>query len=892
MKIPSRYFIFLLLLITLFLSLPHINATKAETVDLLPKCTGTKCFSELTDLSVSNDGSFLLIIDSGAEPYVQKVNIDFGMASSSSIIPLDDANPTNIPLKIGISKDAKKAFVFSSENRLISNSSSGEFDIFSRLNEPGRNSTLLTQVDQGTDCRCSTSTYFDDISLVCVSGTLDCSNALPDAVCSCDKLNFLNSCTARANGVKKFTKGECSSTSNLTCSSDSQCPTGTCPDGMTFKKFTCTTSMCTLTTFSSDPCTAAPDASCKCTSGAYFDGSTCVSGTLDCTGIAEDTVCGCNNLNFLNNCISRANGIKTFTKGACGSDAGLSCTSDSQCPLGTCSNGPTFKRFTCTNNECMPITFSSDPCFSTSTADCRCSSGAIFDGQNCVAETLKCTGVADDPICSCDNLNFLNNCIAKANGVKKFTKGACGSDSGLNCASDSQCPVGTCPAGSKFKRFTCTGGKCVQIVFSVDPCSSSDGFDTSLYRIIDLENNSVTRLTPTTKSTNSQKESIIVLNFLDSEGERIIAGTEDEDSPKLLLIEAKTGRIERKPPPLPGIIKSIEMSPNFGRAVITFKDDLAQTISIFSPKVKELNQFDIPSKIIFKADEFLSMIDFDLLGSKAVVSSLDGNHILHVLNLIENRLIIRFLNNDVRGQTLSTISLDGSTAISAGNNNEGGKITVYKVSIGNLRKPRIIKFVSLNDISNVLDVQITPDNDKVLLLVLKENEKRLKVLSIHDLSLLCEFVVSSDVQSSFLLADPFGRYYLTPNFKDDSVSIVSDLKVGPVLRSIIPLKGSKSGGTQFNISGFIDPDVFTDKVKVCFGGSTICSNSTTISNDGKTITGTTPRFPKAGVTSVTLIAEKKPNISTASSSSSQCPVKIITETKYERMFQFESEREP
>ena len=612
---------------------------------------------------------------------------------------------------------------------------------------------------------------------------------------------------------------------------------------------------------------------------------------IDCTGNISDTVCGCDNHNFVNSCIARANGIKKFTKGECGVNANISCISDSQCPNGTCPNGSIFKRFTCTGNKCTLIPFSTDPCFIT-TKDCKCPSGSFFDEMDCMTGTLKCPNISD-PVCSCNNLDFLNSCVARANGIKIYTKGNCGSKTNLNCTTDSQCPSDTCPNGRKFKKFNCLFGKCIPIEFSIDPCSSSS----SVVRIIDLTNNSIKNFTPTSFSktssstTDNNEQSVSTVSFFDAEGKKLLASNEDTKDSKLLLINSETGEIEKKPS-IPGVLKSIELTPDFKKAVVTFKDTFAHSIGILNTKTKELIKFDIPQSIFFKIDEFLNMADIDLFSDKAVVSSLDGEHVLHILNLKDNRLTIKFLKvqkKNLEGPTHSTISPDGTIAVSVGNNIDENEIVVYKLNIQNVRLPKILKISNFQDGSKALDVLITPDNNKIVILTQKENEKKLKILSLEDLSLLCEFTVSTDTDSSFLLSEPYGRYLLSPNFKTNSVSLISDLQTGPVFRSIIPNKGPKKGGTQFTIDGFIDQSIFTSNVKVCFGNKNICSSSTTISNDGKTIIGTTPKFPRPSFTDIILIAEKNSNVFTTPTSSGfvQCTKDVNKETVYKKAFKFE-----
>lgn len=655
----------LFFLTVVFLIIYTTFITKAETIDLLPSCTGQKCLLNLTDIAISMDGSFSLILDSSTNPYIKRVNILSGMVTDSVIIPLNESNPDSNSLKIGISKNDKKAFIYSL-NDGKKTTSSGSYS-FSLHNKQG---ILL---EQTTNCLCS--------------------------------------------------------------------------------------------------------------SGSYFDGVSCTNGTLDCTDNAIDIVCGCNNLNYLNICVAMATGVKRFTKGECGTGNNFSCTVDSHCPLGNCSNGGTFK------------------------------------------------------------------------------------------------------------GFTCASGKCKQIEFSIDPCSSpsssgSSSFSSSVINIIDLTNNSVKTITPVLKN---EKKSISTITFLDFQGENLIASNDDIDSPTFLIANSLDGKII-KTFSSPAIAKSIELSPNFRKAVITFKGDSAQTIGILNTKSRELTNLDIPGSIIFKIDEFLSMIDFNLTSDKAVASSLGGRHVLHLLDTINNRLTIKFLGKSGEGQTLSTIDNAGSIVVSVANNPAENGIVVYKLDSSNMRLPKILKTANFNDGSSVLDVVISPDNTKVLILIQKENEKKLKFLNLNDLSLLCEIKISDDIQNTFLASDPYGKYLLIPNFESDSVSLISDLQTGPIIKSITPNEGTKEGGTQFTIAGYVDPLIFTNNVKVCFRNNKFCSTSVVVLNEGKTITGITPKFPRASLVDVILTAEKKSGLlipPSSSSSSIQCTKEVNTETIYKRAFKFE-----
>ncbi|MBI2995840.1 MAG: hypothetical protein HYY52_03950 [Candidatus Melainabacteria bacterium] len=645
-----------------------IASVKAEVVSSIPRCIEDRCLNNITDLSVSSDGSFFLIVDSSKKPYVRKFNFSSNMINHEVLIPLRGENLDLNVLKIGISKDKNKALVSA-----ISSESS----------------TLLQQVNQGTSCKCSSGNYFDEAS--CVVGTLTCPST-QDAVCGCDNQNYLNSCIARANGIKKYTKANCGFQSNLACISDDQCPLSSCNDGRKYKQFTCTAS--------------------SSSSGAM----------------------------------------------------------------------------------CILITFSSDPCSSSS------SSGAT---------------------------------------------------------------------------------------------SSSSSGSFPIIQIIDLTNNSVSAVNPFSSDSSGvrtlyfAKKGITAASFNDNEGKKLIVSDDDEKSPQFVIASTSTEKIEKEIS-IPDNAKSIEFAPDFKEAVITFSEAFAESIGIFINRTRKLIKFDIPAKISSKVDEILSRIKFDLGSTKAVASSFGGRHVLHILDLLNNKLIIRFLGTEVEGKTISTLSQDGKIAVSVANVVDESGIIVYKLDTFDLKLARILKSVEFNDVSNVLGVDITPDNNNVLVLAQKDSQRKIKVLNLIDLSLVCEYSIGEGSENSSLISDPYGRYLIVPDFQDSTITSITELQPGPILKSIAPIKGPLSGGTEFTIDGFIDPSIFTKNIKVCFRSNKFCSSSVSISDDGKTITGITPKFVSMTFADLILIAEPKTNVSFNSSSGGiQCNKQIVSKSVYSKAFKFE-----
>ncbi len=755
------------------------SSSQSEEMTSIPQCVNSVCFSNPTDIAVSHDGSFFLVVNSGDSPFLRKVSLLDGVITNDVTIPLAGNADASSVLMVSISNDNKKALVYG----ITAGSSNNDARVLKNK--------LYFQTEQGTACQCPLNTYFN--GTLCVTGMLTCSD-LSDAVCGCNNLNYLNSCTAQANGVKTFTKAACGTTATLSCSNDSQCPSGTCRNGNTFMNYTCTGAMCQLVQFSNEPCTSSSSSS------------------------------------------------------------------------------------------------------SGSNSDCRCSSGAYFDGTNCVSGTLDCTEAVQDSVCSCDNLNFINSCVAMANGYKLFTKGTCGTVSNLSCSSDSQCPPGTCPKGENYNKYTCTNNKCVLASFSEEPClntASSSGGTSQQYvvvNVVDLTDNTVKSFIPI-KSLNNDKQNVTAVSFFNDEGSKLLAGTDNSGVTQLIVINSATGDVENNFP-LPGAAKSIEFAySNFERGVITFKDTFAQSVGILNGRTKEITKLDTPDNIFFSVGEFLEHISFDRLGGKGVISSFDGRHVVHFLDLNEVKLTIVFLdkNKRIQGKTISRITSDGNTVISVGGVSQRGKMVVYKLDSTTLKHPTIVKKVTFNADGRISDVKITPDNSTVLILTVGSNGKNIRVLNLKDLSVSCNYSLSESTKDSHLSVDPYGRYFATTDPDKEEVSLITGLKSGIVFKDISPNSVPMSGGVLFSIDGFIDPDLFlNEKIKVCFDDPGICADSVQVLDDGMVITGVTPGFSEAGLKSVSISVKRKEELLDNSDAESiSCPKKINNFIKVNKVFKVE-----
>ena len=255
-------------------------------------------------------------------------------------------------------------------------------------------------------------------------------------------------------------------------------------------------------------------------------------------------------------------------------------------------------------------------------------------------------------------------------------------------------------------------------------------FNKDFIYLLNLSDNSVREL-------NIEGEVIKNISFLDEEGNKLVATNENSSSPKLLLIDAQTLAIE-KTIPLPDIGDTITVTPSRDMVLILFKNVLTQTLCIYEISSKRLYRFDLPNFFFFAVDEFLNKIGFDQNGNKAILSSLDGIHVLHLVDLKKVKFDIKVLSKKARGKTLSTLNKEGTSIISAGQNNSKNEAIIYKSIISNHKKPIIIKRVHLKGITALNDMFLSDENKTVLLFAQKETKPTVLVLNLKDLSIKCE----------------------------------------------------------------------------------------------------------------------------------------------------------
>ena len=274
-------------------------------------------------------------------------------------------------------------------------------------------------------------------------------------------------------------------------------------------------------------------------------------------------------------------------------------------------------------------------------------------------------------------------------------------------------------------------------------------------------------------------EKISAVDFLDKEGGEIIISATTDKKDNLTVINTETNEIE-KTIELGELASSIIVSPDFKKAVITYGNTLFQSVSSYDISKHSIKTLDTPQSIFFQTEGFVNENKFDSSGNKTVLSSEGGIHVLYFLDLNnddlfspeDEKLTIRVLDKGLEGHTKSAITSDGKIAISTGSISEnfiGFKI--YKVLLTS--KFPILKSEIINDDSIVLDLDISPDQTKTYVLVLKEGKKLLKIFSNENLSLIKELPIANGGNMDRLILDPNGKFAISTNTQDQ-VSVISN----------------------------------------------------------------------------------------------------------------------
>ncbi|MBI1858653.1 MAG: hypothetical protein HYR97_06040, partial [Candidatus Melainabacteria bacterium] len=372
----------------------------------------------------------------------------------------------------------------------------------------------------------------------------------------------------------------------------------------------------------------------------------------------------------------------------------------------------------------------------------------------------------------------------------------------------------------------------------------------STLKIVDLTNNSVKNITSGTDENNN----ITAVSFTNEDGSKFLATSSNSKTYNLFTINTNTDTVENTTS-LPDEAGSIATTPDFRKVAIAFKNVFTQSIAIYDIESNRLTRFDTPEDIFFKVDDLVIKGDFDIQGN-SLISTVSGNHALVYLNTRDNNLTIKILDNKLDGQSLGTISRDGNTGIICGSflkDPRGFKL--YKINLAN-NSFKIEDSIKVEDGSNVLDIDITPDQNKILVLTSQSGNKTLKVFNLTDLSPIKDIVLSSDTTNSVLVVDPNGDFGISLNPQSEKpINIITNVTEGPIFKTITPNKISQNGGTPFIVEGFINPKIFSfDDTNVCFGNKNFCATNIKVSEDGTQISGLSPETKTTGITDLILTA--------------------------------------
>jgi hypothetical protein len=107
-------------------------------------------------------------------------------------------------------------------------------------------------------------------------------------------------------------------------------------------------------------------------------------------------VCGCNNKTYSNTCVAQSAGILQWTDGEC---SRLTSPEDSESLLAIF---PTYA-----------------PSFEPTLSQ------ACYDESQDNVDRTKCDDTFGHEVCGCDGKSYMDSCVARNSGLKKWTDGAC-----------------------------------------------------------------------------------------------------------------------------------------------------------------------------------------------------------------------------------------------------------------------------------------------------------------------------------------------------------------------------------------------------------------------------------------------------------------------------------
>ncbi len=231
----------------------------------------------------------------------------------------------------------------------------------------------------------------------------------------------------------------------MACSRDIDCGQYICNDGFKTNRGSCLNGNCISILFAVNPC--------------LYHGGEKTGGTTSGTGSGTGTTCSSAGQN--------CGGNVPNPKSCC---AGLTCQASctgNNCP--TDGGGICVKsRETCSSCKSKNYNYI---CLTNTAPSKEVCTNADTGVLNCI-DCWKDDYVSDPGACS----QFAPNCASNLYLKCENGNWACRAD----CYYDSDCAVGKCANGKRYQQSTCSGGKCQQINYLLDPCLNNVSIEESI----------------------------------------------------------------------------------------------------------------------------------------------------------------------------------------------------------------------------------------------------------------------------------------------------------------------------------------------------------------------------------------------------------------------------
>lgn len=371
------------------------------------------------------------------------------------------------------------------------------------------------------------------------------------------------------------------------------------------------------------------------------------------------------------------------------------------------------------------------------------------------------------------------------------------------------------------------------IDFSISPNGLSAVVLTSAEKnnilLVDLESGAFTPLS----SRRLESEVFKFVRYVDDLKVLFVSGF--EESSKVLIFDIEAAVVSGEFT-LTDAVESVSISKNKKNVIFTFSNFLSKSVAVFDMLTGELILVPIEEKLLVESEGFFNRISSDISGRHVALSSQGGKHVLHLLDVEKKKLISEVLNEESNGKVLHEISPDGKTSFLAGETTEN-IIKLYKVDISKSKKLRVLKTFNFVSRGSVLDLKITPDQRRVILLVEEEGSNEIRIFDFNTLNELGIPVVGDSVEE--ILLDDFGRYFLFLNTGElPEIGLITEINSGPIIKTVGRLDSIEN---SFVINGFVDSEKFSNNsVQVCFNDKRFCSRLTEIFDGGKTVSGDIP----------------------------------------------------